>query len=464
MSTYIHFTDNQVEQAKNTDLAEFLRSQGEPLKRSGSEYEWQHSGAKITIRGNKWYHHYEQDGGTAIDFVKRFYDMDYPQAVQMLLGANSGSLVYSESKQKEKKTFALPEPNGNMRRVFAYLIKQRFIDRDVIAYFAHNKMLYEDAEYHNAIFVGYDEKGVARHAHKRGTYGDSTYKGNIDGSLSEYSFHHTGWDNRLYVFEAPIDMLSFISLYPKDWQQHSYVALCSVAEHAAVHLLGQNPNIQEVYLCLDHDKAGIEGCYRIAESIHELGDYQIKRIVPTVKDWNEQLKEKNGIEPLPSIPHPNMEYIKELCDLLEQEKYPSEKCPRYPFEKFSDMLEVLKKINPKNTEVVQEQTFDMSRLTLLFCIMRHRQLGVMLDEEWYTDLMFGQYKPHADNGGYKSRIGDIGYKLQSIIHDYGEDRIYTKSECETQIIRTLELGLDCLRLNAYVSLGQEQEQVPQMTM
>ena len=32
---------------------------------------------------------------------------------------------------------------------------------------------------------------------------------------------------RLYVFEAPIDLLSYI-LHPQDWQAHSYVALCGV--------------------------------------------------------------------------------------------------------------------------------------------------------------------------------------------------------------------------------------------
>ena len=40
ISTYIHFTKEQREQAKQTDLANFLFSQGEKVKKSGSEYEW----------------------------------------------------------------------------------------------------------------------------------------------------------------------------------------------------------------------------------------------------------------------------------------------------------------------------------------------------------------------------------------------------------------------------------------
>ena len=51
MSTkYVHFTDEQKEQARQTDLCELLRSQGEKLKRSGSEYEWQDGSQKVTIR------------------------------------------------------------------------------------------------------------------------------------------------------------------------------------------------------------------------------------------------------------------------------------------------------------------------------------------------------------------------------------------------------------------------------
>ena len=87
-------------------------------------------------------------------------------------------------------------------------------------------MIYEDRKYHNAVFVGYDKSGVARHAHKHGTFtGGKAFKGNEESSDPKYSFHWTGKSGRLYVFEAPIDLLSFLTLYQKEWEQHSYVAL-----------------------------------------------------------------------------------------------------------------------------------------------------------------------------------------------------------------------------------------------
>lgn len=71
--------------------------------------------------------------------------------------------------------FHLPAANGNMRRVFAYLIKQRYIDPAVITHFAHERTLYESREFfgepkleiHNAVFVGKDKDGIPQHAHKR---------------------------------------------------------------------------------------------------------------------------------------------------------------------------------------------------------------------------------------------------------------------------------------------------------
>ena len=52
------------------------------------------------------------------------------------------------------------------------------------------------------------------------------FRANAEGSDPRYSFHHIGGDGSLYVFEAPIDLLSFITLHPDRWREHSYVACC----------------------------------------------------------------------------------------------------------------------------------------------------------------------------------------------------------------------------------------------
>lgn len=288
MSQYIHFTEQQKTQARQTDIAELLRSQGETLKRSGSESEWMDGGQKVTIRGNLWYHQYEQVGGDAVDFVRRFYNKSYPEAMEYLLGGSGGTLAVSPSVQKEEKPFVLPPKNDNMRRVFAYLLNCRGIDREVLYAFVHKGMIYESADYHNAVFVGFDSNGKPKHAHKRGTGSESSYKGNVSGSHPEFSFHWSGQSDTLYLFEAPIDMLSFISMQKEGWRQHSYAASCSVSDRVLFQMLKDNPDIRQVVLCLDSDEPGQTAAKRIADKLFVQGTAS-EILVPVHKDWNEDL-------------------------------------------------------------------------------------------------------------------------------------------------------------------------------
>lgn len=140
----------------------------------------------------------------------------YPEAVEYPLGGCKGTLtVPPPIDRRPPKPFELPPRNDNMRRVYAYLLSRRGLDHDVVYAFAHRQMIYESAQYHNAVFVGFDQKGIPRHANMRGTGSESTFKGNADSSIPEYSFHWTGRSKYLLLFEAPIDMLSFISMHKK---------------------------------------------------------------------------------------------------------------------------------------------------------------------------------------------------------------------------------------------------------
>ena len=295
MSTYIHYTNEQKERARSTDLADLLQRQGEQLKRSGKEYQWRDGSNKVTIRGNLWYHQYEEVGGDAIDFVRRFYNKDYPEAMEYLLNGYGGTLTAAPPVKKETKEFELPKRNDNMRRVYAYLLHHRGLNRDVVYAFAHKQMIYESLPHHNAVFVGYDNEGVACHAHKRGSGSQSTYKGNTEGSIPEFSFHWTGTSDKIFLFEAPIDMLSYISMNPHEWQKNSYAASCSVADRVLFQCLKDNPNIKTVYLCLDNDEAGHKAVKRISDKLFVQG-YKTEILTPTHKDWNEDLiiSQKDG--------------------------------------------------------------------------------------------------------------------------------------------------------------------------
>ena len=162
ISKFIEFTPEQKERAAAVDLEEFLLRQGEKLIKSGREKRLA-SDHSVTVRGCEWFDHASNEGGRAVSFIQKYYGKSYIEAMSMLLG-ESTEPVYPQAKKQEviqQKPFAPPVPNTNMHRVFAYLLKTRGLDADVVSYFARKKLLYEDAAHHNAVFIGTDEGGLS---------------------------------------------------------------------------------------------------------------------------------------------------------------------------------------------------------------------------------------------------------------------------------------------------------------
>ena len=348
---YIPFTEEQKTAANSIDLADFLRLRGEKLERAGREYKLIYNDGSgshdsITLRGSTWFDHKNQVGGGTIKFMQYHYGMDFQTAVQELLGQRATSLSYTSPKavetEKKQKNFMLPEANENMHRVFAYLIKQRFIAPDIISFFAKNHTLYEDKEHHNAVFVGVDENGIPRQAHKRGmaTFGKS-FRQTVEGSDTKYSFAHFGKCEKLFVFEAPIDMLSYLTMNPQNWQKHSYIAMNGVYENAVLTALKGHSNLSEIVICTDNDIGGIDAADRLKDVLRENNYKNISRILPTNKDFNEDLKQLNGADFLPSVPHKikeeyhrqaeNLEYLKCRPDKLKSQIYAAFKNGQYKY-------------------------------------------------------------------------------------------------------------------------------------
>lgn len=279
-------------------MVALLRSRGETLKRLGSEWEWKFHDERVTIRNNVWFDQYTQKGGDAVDFFHYFYGESEEQAVAMLLNCSVQDLEKLPArsppraapfKEREEKMLEVPPAYGNMRRAFAYLCQTRGIDPEVVSAFARKGLIYESAKHHNAVFVGRSEQGKVRHLHARGTLTGSHFRQTLPGSEKEYSFHWPGTSGKLYAFEAPIDMLSYISLHPEGWQNHSFVALCGVSAAPIHHLLETQPQIEEITLCLDSDEAGRNAARRIAGELLREWNVTVSAEFPTLKDWNDEL-------------------------------------------------------------------------------------------------------------------------------------------------------------------------------
>ena len=205
---YIHFSEQEKQMANEADIVSYLHSIGESTERHGREHWWESPSGKVSIRGSDWYSQYERVGGGAIGFLQKFYGMKYPDAVRTLLGQDAGKEIVrtprQQTKEKEKKPFAVPSKHSDMRRVYAYLTSERMIDREVIRAFESKGLIFEDAEHHNAVFVGVDANGEPKHIQKRSTNSGSSFKGNEDSSNADYSFNYVGTSDKLFVFEAPI--------------------------------------------------------------------------------------------------------------------------------------------------------------------------------------------------------------------------------------------------------------------
>ena len=304
MSKYVEFTEAEVFQANHASLEDFLRNHGETLIRSGTEWRWKRGEHdSITIRGNNWYDWVEDEGGKPVRFLMKYFNMDFPGAMYTLLGLkdDTHTLYYLARKQSGKKRgepVIVPARNDNYRRMFAYLTKVRGISGEIVSFFVRQGTLYESREHHNAVFTGRDENGKIRYVMEKGTLSD--VKGfciEPENSLKEYSFCYTGTGNRLFVFEAPVDLLSYITLFPANWQQNSYLSLGGVSGKALLHFLSVHPNIQEVTFCLDNDEKGRAASERLRRVLTETGYETIKTgcYFPDEKDWNDQLKKERGL-------------------------------------------------------------------------------------------------------------------------------------------------------------------------
>ena len=427
---YIPFTDEQKVLANSVNLEEFLRMRGEKLERVGREHKliyYDSSGKhdSITLRGSTWFDHKNQVGGGAIKFMQEFYDMDFQTAVQELLGQRVTPLSHSPPKaiaKEEKKEFRLPQANTNMHRVYAYLIKQRFIAPEVITHFAKQHTLYEDKEHHNAVFVGIDENGVPRQASKRSTnsYGNS-FRITCQGSDTRYSFAHFGESKRLYVFEAPIDMMSFLTLYPKEWQKHSYIDMNGVYENAVLTALKNHSNLSEVILCVDNDEGGIEAVDRLKDILTENGYTDVKRLAPKFKDWNEVLKAKNGALALPAVPHKRKEeYLKEVSELrylkCRPDKLTSQIYATFKYGQYNYLAEY----------ALAGSAFFMPKTEQI-----NSECKAFV---WLQNKLKGSYKPYTDKGRKAQKQRNLQDCVQEVLHDL------------KQTVRTREQSINTAKL------------------
>lgn len=219
----------------------------------------------------RWSGKGNKTGGSQIDFLMEFGGASSAvDAIEMLLKFRNidYEVTYSNvdnsvvKHNNENRTLEMPLHNDNYRRIYAYLMQTRGLSQEVVSYFIHNKLIYEDALHHNIVYCGYDPDGVIRYAGMRGTgdiYGRK-FKCDCVGNDKNYGVNIVNKDSdELCVFEAVIDCMSYIDL-TGDYTSNKLV-LGMVEDNPLKQFLKDYSHIHKINFCLDNDEAAHKALY-----------------------------------------------------------------------------------------------------------------------------------------------------------------------------------------------------------
>lgn len=455
------YSKEQIAHANNVNLVDFLRSQGESLTKSGKDMRWNRH-TSVTLRGNQWFEWKSQEGGYPIHFLQKYYHYSFREAMEVLLSVAGDMLVSEQEIQDtQKKEFQLPSKSTNMKRVFTYLHETRGIDKDILGEFIKMNLLYEDAKYHNAVFVGYDENGIPRHAHKKSTFsnGNKSYRGNIEGSDPRYTFHYVGKNSKLFVFEAPIDMLSYISLHKENWQENSYIALNGLSMQGIECMMENYSNLKIILLCLDHDIAGIEGAERIKDQLVEKGYHEVGILQSLNKDWNEDIKKRKGKAFIEAEDNPRYKEIEEQILSLKKKShdYVSRHMDyEYLAKQFSKIYYTYKKSDFKSL------CEKMDALLIMVLQHQHQYLNKEFSFSGHSDvweMLQNDYRSYKDHNSLDKNIRNIMSSFKEIREELQQN---SDQKIMMNRYRNLSINVFYARMNIQREMIEMKEMNEQM--
>lgn len=244
-------------------------------------------------------------GGSVIDFAMEFGNMSMYDAISDLarritwqrstVKHHTKKVIHSGHKSK-KSYIQLPQPDKNMHRVFAYLVKTRCISQSIVQELVKRKMIYQDANY-NCVFVGYDIKNPdkAVFACRRGTNTFKPFYGDVKGCDYEQCFYTDNASDKLIITESVIDAMSVMTILKSDWKQYNYLVLSGTGKWEAVNIYLKNKDIKEIYIATDNDESGIAAarqiCCFVKEQYKEIKRWWKLPPKEKGKDWNKVLQE-----------------------------------------------------------------------------------------------------------------------------------------------------------------------------
>ena len=267
-------SEEQIRQAKEWDLLTYLQHcEPDELVRSGGSEYCTRSHDSLKISHGLWCWNSRGIGGrSALDYLIKVRGVPFTEAVERLCALNPLSVERLAPTPAPKKPFRLPELSVCPSNVVPYL-QGRGIDAEIVGACLNAGILYESRKYGNCVFIGKDPQGEARFACLRGTR--DNVKRDVAGSDKRFSFFLPSPDAscpRLAVAESPIDALSIATLVKRsggDWRDCNYLSLSGTAPRAMLQYLRNHPQITQISLCLDNDKAGMDGMDKLEQAVRD---------------------------------------------------------------------------------------------------------------------------------------------------------------------------------------------------
>lgn len=202
------------------------------------------------------------------------------------------------------------DENKLMRQSIAYLTKTRGLDRDIINKMINEKMIYQISDNYGpkVAFVGRKDnmyissicqRSVSPKIKFKGDFKNCNYKvGWFYDPETNGSFGEKGNSRKpLLVFEANIDMISYMSLLKEcgiDYTKFAYLSCSSINHDVCVPETCKNHGFNTVRILFDNDYEGKEnwGQNKAKEISSKLSKNGIdaKPVIPDVpscKDWND---------------------------------------------------------------------------------------------------------------------------------------------------------------------------------
>lgn len=302
------YKQDVIDKVRNTDMVDFLAAEyGWSIVKVGSCYSTkEHDSIRVRADRKHWYWNSREIGGVSvIDWLDKIEGMSFVETMKKMAGISYTSATIADHFTQDRGSTSFFDPNGiplktdsKYSHLFAYLTETRCISKDVVSTLVKEKRIYQDTR-NNVVFTNRDEDGNIKFWSLRGTNTAKKYTKNAPGSENEYygfTLDCNPNSNTVYVFEAPIDLLSHCTVADIKakrsgaWREQNRIALLGVNDYALECYLQTHQNIETIKFCLDNDEAGITATEKHSKKYSELG-YNIEHLFynGSGKDMNEVL-------------------------------------------------------------------------------------------------------------------------------------------------------------------------------